>query len=232
MLCRLAIVTDVVKDSSAFVFGSASLQRVPKGEIWVWMLGLVKGHWCTSGVVVMCTGQSLFYLLWCVKLVDGWVWWSGCGWVSGKWSSVRLLVLWNVFFWFIPAIICSTLTASSSTLQNFVICSAANVPGLPNPKDGGTMTLKMLATIYLSAWRTFPKGLNFWHHHCDNLKSCKVTVTQTVKKLRPMHWRSQIWDLQLSQTWCIKFDFVRASVGQYASCGVPWLGQSVASLIW
>ena len=41
-----------MKDSSAFVFGSPSPQRVPEGEIWVWMMGLVKGHcgWCTSGV--------------------------------------------------------------------------------------------------------------------------------------------------------------------------------------
>jgi len=89
----------------------------------------------------------------------------------------------------------------------------------------------MLATVYISAWCTIPKDMNFWHNHCDYLKSCKVKIPQPVKKLRPMQWRSQVWDLHLSQTWCGKLGFVRASVGQYASCGVPWLRQSVASLL-
>jgi hypothetical protein len=53
-----------------------------------------------------------------------------------------------VFFWFIPAIICSTLTASPSTLQNYDICSAANVPGLPDPKDEATMTLKKCLQLF------------------------------------------------------------------------------------
>ena len=102
----------------------------------------------------------------------------------------------------------------------------------PTQKMKSQWPWKMSAAVHICAWCTILKDMNFWHHHCDNPKSYKVEVPQPVQKLRPMQWRSQVWDLQLSQTWCIKLGFVRASVGQYASCGVPWLRQSVASLLW
>jgi hypothetical protein len=95
-------------------------------------------------------------------------------------------------------------------------------------KTGGTMTLQNVGNFVPFC---MVYCLNIWHHHCDNLKSCKVTVPQPINKLRPMQFRSQVWDLHLSQTRCIKLGFVGASVVQCAPRGISWLRQSAASLL-